>query len=522
MRYALALTAVVGLGTLGLVGLATGQPSNATSAPKIDDRPNVIVIIADDLGYGDTGVYGSTLIKTPNIDALAASGVRFTSGYVTHPVCAPSRAALVTGRYQQRFGFEFNPVGRDAATGVALNEVTIAQLMKKAGYRTGMVGKWHLGQGRGYYPTDRGFDEYFGMASGGSTYIVDPQPGDEFHSTAETEMSTSTDRLAGRASAPAGQIGQRQRLLAARQRFPITRNGKIVDVPEYLTDAFTDEATRFIGRDSARPFFLYLAYTAPHTPLQATKRYADRYAHIADPAKRVYAAMVSALDDGVGRVVAQVKAKGLERRTLIVFLSDNGCAGYLGAACSNGPLSGSKATPLEGGIRVPFIMAMPGRIAGGRVDARTVSSLDVLPTALGLAAARAPSDRPYDGIDLMPRLTTSVATPARTLYWRAGAGHAVLRGHDKLVSLPLAPDGAKAGYVEREVDDTAATAPHVMLYDLSRDPGETRNRAAVDRRKAASLARSYDIWAKALAPPAWPSRRVVYIDHDGHILDVRN
>lgn len=258
---------------------------------KADDRPNVIVIIADDLGYGDTGVYGSTLIKTPIIDALAASGVGFTSGYVTHPVCAPSRAALVTGRYQQRFGFELNPVGRDTATGVALTEITIAQLMQKAGYRTGMVGKWHLGQGRGYYPTDRGFDEYFGMASGGLTYIVDPKPGDEFYSTAETEISTSVGQPV--AAAP-GTEGAPRRLAAARARFPITRNGAVVPVADYLTDAFTDEATQFIDRNAARPFFLYLTYTAPHTPLQATKKYVDRYRDVADPGKRVYAAMVSA------------------------------------------------------------------------------------------------------------------------------------------------------------------------------------------------------------------------------------
>lgn len=504
------------------VGVAQTRPATKP-APVAADRPNVIVILADDLGYGDTGVYGSTIIKTPHIDALAASGVRFTDGYVTHPVCAPSRAALVTGRYQQRFGFEFNPVGRDEQAGVALREVTIAQLMKQAGYRTGMVGKWHLGQARGYYPTDRGFDDYFGMASGGSTYIVDPQPGDEFHSTAETEVST-TVRQPGRSSAAAGLVGQRERLLAARRRYPITRNGAVVDVPDYLTDAFTDEATRFIDRNADRPFFLYLAYTAPHTPLQVTKKYADRYRHVTDPGQRVYAAMVSAMDDGIGRVVAQVKARGLEKRTLIVFLSDNGCAGYLKGACSNAPLAGSKATPLEGGVRVPFIMAMPGTIGAGQVDRRVVSSLDLLPTAVRLAGRRLPADRRYDGTDLIPMLASSRLGTSRTIYWRAGAGHAIRKGDLKLWSAPLAPPGAEPGYVEREVpaDADALHGRHTMLYDLRTDRSEQRNLARARPKQVVALERDYRRWNAQLVPPAWPSRRVIYHRHDEEVLDIRN
>jgi arylsulfatase A-like enzyme len=515
------MTALVACG-LGSAAAIDSQLPNEEASTTRDERPNVIVILADDLGYGDTSVYGSKVIETPHIDALAASGVRFTDGYVTHPVCAPSRAALITGRYQQRFGFEFNPVGRDEETGVDLRELTIAQLMKQEGYRTGMIGKWHLGQARGYYPTDRGFDEYFGMASGGSTYIVNPKPGDEFFSTAETEVSTNIDRTAAK-PAP-GLTGQAQRLAAARRRFPITRNKQIVDEPDYLTDAFRDEAAEFIDRNSKRPFFLYLAYTAPHTPLQATKRYIDRYRHIEDPGKRVYAAMVSALDDGVGRVMSQLKANGIERKTLVIFLSDNGCAGYLGGACSNAPFSGSKATPLEGGIRVPFIAAMPGRIPSGRVDGRVVSSLDILPTALGLTGVTGQRQVRHDGINLMPYLTGGRGSPNRTLFWRAGKGYALRKGNFKLWSAPLAPPGAAPGYVEQDVGANIKSdqGHHIMLYDLAQDPSERNNLVGHRAGKVRALIREYSKWDAGLGTPTWPSRRVIYHKHDGQILEVRN
>lgn len=514
--------------TIGWTGRPQAQPRPATVAPtalaKPETAPNIILIVADDLGYGDTGVYGSTLIKTPNIDALAHSGVRFTAGYVTHPVCSPSRAALMTGRYQQRFGYEFNPVGRDATGGVALNEVMIGQIMQRSGYRTGMIGKWHIGQGKGGYPTDRGFDEYFGMASGGSTYIVDPQPGDGFFTTPETEQ---TVRIGRYTAAPAqGPDAQRRRLARARVQFPITRNGTVVDVPGYLTDAFTDEATGFIDRNASKPFFLYVAYTAPHTPLQATKRYVDRYAHVTDPGKRVYAAMVSALDDGVGRIVERLRERGLDRRTLVVFLSDNGCAGYLNGACSNAPLGGFKGSHLEGGVRVPFIMAMPGRLPAGRIDTRAVSTLDVLPTAAALAKATLPTDRRLDGVNLLPYLTGArQSSPDRALFWRAGDNVAIRDGDRKMWTALRAPLSAKPGYLDHE--DLAATTSarngsHVMLYDLKRDPGEQRNLAAARPAEVRALSQKITVWNKGLIAPQWPSRRVAYVAHDGVTLEVHD
>jgi len=424
--------------TLAVILWCTQQQSKTVSAAS---RPNVIVILADDLGYGDTGVYGSKIIRTPNIDALAASGTRFTAGYVTNPVCAPSRAALMTGRYQQRFGYEFNPDGRDKTGGVSLNEITLAQIMKSAGYSTGAIGKWHLGQPQGYYPSDRGFDYFFGMAGGGSDYIIDPAPGDEFIGQAGQDIKMPA---AGLTALPDGE--QIKTLLERiRAKNPISRNHEVVRVDDYLTDALTKEAVGFIDRNQKKPFFLYLAQHVPHAPLQAPAKYIDRYQNIADPNKRVYAAMVSALDDSVGAVIAKLKQDGLYQNTLVIFLSDNGCAGYVNGACSNAPLSGFKRSQLEGGIRIPYIVSWPGNVPAGRVDNRQVSSLDILPTAAALAHAKLPSDRVYDGVDLLPYLSGPERTvPNPKLYWRNGPDFAMRDDNLKLWLADIAPQGAKS------------------------------------------------------------------------------
>jgi len=518
-----------------LVGLAVvaGLAANETEAraakpaPRAAaERPNVIVVIADDLGYGDLGSYGSGYIKTPNIDALAKDGVRFTAGYVTHPVCAPSRAALMTGRYQTRFGYEFNPEARDEAGGMSLDETTMAQVMKSAGYRTGMIGKWHLGQAKGYYPSDRGFDEFFGIAAGGSTYILDPKPGDEFFAPPGADAAGIGEGPPP-SQAPTDLASRKQRAERARQRFPITRNGEAVRVEEYLTDRFSREAVDFIDRHKRQPFFLYLAYNAPHTPLQATKKYVDRYRHIEDPGKRVYAAMVSAVDDGVGAIVRKLRAEGIDRRTLIVFTSDNGCAGYIAGACSNGPLSGYKGLHLEGGVRVPYIVAYPDRVPGGRVEARPVSTLDLLPTAAKLAGAELPAGRAYDGVDLMPLLAGKGRLPDRALFWRAGVTYAARDGDTKMWIANKAPPGTEANTATRRVPDgiPAKVSPHgrhVMMYDLAKDPAESRNLVAAQPAKAAALRAKIDAWDKNNVPPQWTSVRQYYDAHDGVVLQLYN
>ena len=487
-------------------------------AAKTPRQPNVIVILADDLGYGDTGVYGSKIIKTPNIDALAADGVRFTQGYVSHPVCAPSRSAIMTGRYQTRFGYEFNPVGRDRTRGVALTETFIPKVLKSAGYSTGLVGKWHLGESGDYHPMGRGFDQYFGILGGAGAFITNARDGDEFHTPPGSRGTYGTAEGGG--AIP--DMSEAQEMVVIRQRAPVYRGREVVEVKDYLTDAFTEEAVRFIGENKDKPFFLYLAHTAPHTPLQATAKYIERYKNIENKGQRVYAAMVSSLDDSVGAVRAKLKAEGIDKDTLIVFLSDNGCAGYVGDACTNTPLNGYKAGHLEGGVRVPFIMAMPGRIKAGQVETRVVSSLDIAPTAAALAGAKMPNGT--DGVDLMPYLTGAKAgTPNPTLYWRSGPNFAIRDGDWKMWVVnradpsepPRSGTGAVADGIEAKV---SPLGKYVMLYDLKNDLGEKTNLATARPEVVARLQAKLEAWDKLNVAPQWTSMRQGVFRHEGQAL----
>ncbi len=493
-------------------------PAYAAAQPR---PPNVIVILADDLGYGDTGVYGSKIVKTPNIDALAADGVRFTQGYVSHPVCAPSRAGIMTGRYQTRFGYEFNPVGRDKTRGVALTETFIPQVMKSAGYATAMVGKWHLGETGGYHPVGRGFDQYFGVVGGANAFITDAKPGDEFHTPPGARGSYGTAEGGGAATAG---LSEAEEMVQIRKRAPLHRGREVAETDDYLTDAFTNEAVRFIDENKDRPFFLYLAHTAPHTPLQATAKYIERYKNIENKGQRVYAAMVSALDDSVGAVRARLKADGIDKNTLIVFLSDNGCAGYVGDACTNAPLNGFKGSHLEGGVRVPFIMAMPGRIKPGQVDTRMVSSLDIAPTAAALAGAKMPNGS--DGVDLMPYLAGGkTGTPNPVLYWRSGLNFAIRDGDWKMWEVnraepsdrPRTGAGAVADGIEAK---PSSLGTYVMLFNLKSDPAEKNNLAQSRPEVVARLRTSLKDWDKSNVPPQWTSMRQSVFQHEGQMLKV--
>ncbi len=460
--------------------------------------PNVVLIVADDLGYGDTGVYGSRTILTPHVDRLAESGVRFTSGYVSHPVCSPSRAGYMTGSYQQRHGWEFNPAGRDLNAGMRTDQVTLAEMFKRVGYRTGMVGKWHLGYTGDFHPLRRGFDEYFGVLAGGTSFIDPGMPGVE---------------TLGRASA---------------QREPprqIYRGDNVVEVDEYLTDVFTREALAFL-RQSDQPFFLYLSHTTPHTPLQATAVYLDRYAHIQDKATRIYAAMVASLDDSVGAVLDTLAVNGQLENTLVVFLSDNGCASYINGACSNGPLAGYKRHFHEGGIRVPFIISWPGQLPSGTVYEKPVSALDLMATFA--AAAGGDSDSP-DSVNLLPFLSGQAGDePHEYLFWRAGFNAAVRDRRWKLIRYrhsdltfeDLGSDG-RLPPPEGGWDIQSPGEMLRLLYDLEEDPGEKHNVATKHPHIVQRLEEALADWSVNLPrEPILPATRSTLAEIDNKMVQL--
>jgi arylsulfatase A-like enzyme len=444
------------------VGAAGAQPAASTRPP------NLVVILADDLGWGDVCAYGCARGRTPHLDELAAGGARFTQAYVTAPVCSPSRAALLTGRYQQRFGHEFNAGGTGRAEkeglGTPVTERMLPQYLGERGYATGMIGKWHLGSQPQFHPMARGFDEFFGFLHAAHLYSDPDAPG--------VHYADRGPRRGGKLERDAGN--------------PLLRGREPVEEREYLTHAFTREAVSFIERHRQEPFFLYVAYNAPHTPLQATDELWQRFPEIEDEGERVYAAMVSALDDGVGAIVGALERAGVREQTLVVFTSDNGCGMYTDS-CSNGPLLGGKVTFFEGGVRVPFLASWPGTLRAGQVLGQPVSTLDVLPTALALTHAEPPADRELDGESLAPLLRGEGRGPSpdRALFWRNGASWAMRRGPWKLIAY----DGE---------------AP--FLFDLAADVGEGRNLAPSEPARVAELTRLYQEWNAHNVAPRWPTR----------------
>jgi arylsulfatase A-like enzyme len=460
---------------MALLAVSCAAPSktataSAPSQPAGQARPNVIFIVADDLGYGDIGANGGTVIKTPNIDALAKSGIRFTDGYVTAAVCAPSRAALMSGQHQARYGYQFNPRGRDEeGIGPDLNLRFAPDRLREAGYRTMLVGKWHLGKTPELHPMSRGFQEFFGFTGGGTGFMAAPAPDDEW-------MENSVE-----GSRP----GFRPMILErGREALP--------PQPGYLTEILSNEAVSFIERNKDGPFFLTLAHHAPHTPLQATKKYLDRYRNIEDKPTRIYAAMTSALDDSVGQIVATLDRLGIREKTLIVFLSDNGCAQYIGPGrCSNSPLQGFKGTYFDGGIRVPMIASWPGRLQANSTYSRPVLSMDWTATAMSLAGIDL-KDIQLDGRNLLPFLNGSVqGGPHDTLVWETSPNFAVRQGRWKM------------WIVERA--DKSGT--ETFLYDLETDLGETRNLAAQRPDIVSQLTAIHTDWAKSNVAPKFDSQR---------------
>ncbi len=441
-------------------------------------QPNIVILFADDLGYGELTCQGNPEIPTPHIDSISDHGVRFTSGYVAGPNCSPSRAGLLTGRTPTRFGYEFNPTGarnEEPGFGLPPEEITLAEALHDAGYTTGLIGKWHQGGSAKYHPFRHGFDEFFGFTHEGHYFVPPPYHG-------------VTTMLRRRTLPGGGQgrwVGKKGLIYSTHMGYdepdydannPIVRGGQPVEEREYLTDALTREATDFIRRHDDKPFLLYLAYNAVHSPLQGADAYMQKFAHIQDIHRRIFAAMLANMDDSVGAVMAQLRKSGLEENTLVFFLSDNG-GPTRELTSSNLPLRGSKGQMYEGGIRVPFMVQWKGKLPAGKVYEKPVSALDIFATASSIAGAKIP--RQVEGVNLLPYLTGKESgRPHETLFWRQGGKTALRHGDWKLVRM-----GGRR---------QSSTAPW-ELYDLSKDLSEKHNLAASHPEQLAELKA---IWEK--------------------------
>jgi arylsulfatase A-like enzyme len=412
-------------------------------------KPNIIIILTDDQGYSDVGFNGSKDILTPHLDEIAKKGVIFSNGYVTHPYCSPSRAGLMTGRYQQRFGHEYNVpfTPQDSTMGTPKNKIFLSNVLKDAGYKTCAIGKWHLGDHPNFLPPQRGFDHWFGFSGGSMNYWGYPYE--------------------------------------KNKTMHVQRNGKNINHNDlnYLTDDFTNEALSFIEQNHDNPFFMYLSYNAPHSPDHTTKQYLKKSEHIENGIRSVYAAMIAGVDEGVGKINSLLTNLGLRENTLIIFLSDNG--GRLDAA-NNGQFRGHKGMLFEGGIRVPFTMSWPAKLPKNITYTQPISSLDIFSTSLAAADIKVNKNLQLDGKNLIPFLKNKVKTPPHEiLFWRVANGeeYAVRKGNFKLI---------KSAYKK-----------NTMLFDLSNDEMETKDISLENPKIYKELKSFYNKWDKDLALPKW-------------------
>lgn len=403
-------------------------------------QPNVIVILADDAGYADFGFMGSTDLETPNIDRLAQDGVIFTDAHVSATVCAPSRAGLITGRYQQRFGAECNLPPHNL--GVDTSEVSIASALKKQGYHTSVFGKWHLGEQEEYHPNSRGFDEFFGFLEGSRSYFPhekNDRPGDPHE---------------------------------------IQHNGKHVDFDGYLTDVLGEKAIEYVEQQKDNPFFMYLSFNAVHTPMHATKEDLKRYE---GHERQDLAAMTWAMDRAIGKLVSKLKQEKIYENTLIFFLSDNGGAHNNQSSCL--PLKGWKGNKFEGGHRVPFVMTWPKKIKGGQKYHALTSALDIYATAYEVAGGQGSPGKKLDGVNLMPFVTGKKETaPHEQLFWRKEGMAAVRQADWKLIRVD--------GYGYR-------------LYNLDRDLGESKDLQLAEKSQMNDMKMALENWEEGLMAPLW-------------------
>lgn len=424
------------------------------------EKPNVIIILADDLGYADVGYHNqNTDIKTPNIDKLASDGVHFTTAYVTNTVSSPSRAGMLSGRYQQSFGYEDNPGPFRRKEGIhpgfPVDVKLIPEYLKTAGYVTACIGKWHLGgeESDDSFPTNKGFDEFFGFLGGASTY---------FHQENQHEL--------------------------------IFRNQEPAIIKDaYLTDMIGDETIDFISRHQESPFMIYMSFNAVHGPLEAPKRLIKKYAHVKDEKRRVLCAMQHSMDENIGRVIKHLHDLGMTENTLIFFFSDNGGA-PLDNHSYNTPFRGGKGTFYDGGIHTPFIIKWPKKIQAGSVYKEMISALDIAPTILAAAGVEIPSY--FDGVDLMPYLKGQKGGfPHEQLCWKMNRQWAIRDLEWKLVSSN--PDNK------------------VRLFNLLSDPYEKKDLAEANPQKVAEMRAKYEKWDALNCPMLWGWQPQVgnYVQH---------
>ncbi|WP_139955954.1 sulfatase-like hydrolase/transferase [Flavicella sediminum] len=415
---------------------------------KNTSKPNIIVVLTDDQGWADVGFNGATDIPTPNLDQMAGEGVIFSNGYVSHPYCSPSRAGLLTGRFQARFGHDCNMpynTENDETVGTPLSEIMISEALKEQGYRTSAIGKWHVGDHPSLHPPKHGFDHWFGFPGGGMNYW----------GISKGPLQT------------------------------IFRNG--VKVPEeelnYLTDDFTNEAIDFISKKDDKPFFMYLAYNAPHGPDHAVEKYLEETKHIEYAGRSIYGAMVNAVDNGVGRIDSTLIANNLKDNTIVVFLSDNGGRGE---HADNRPNRGYKGMLFEGGIKVPFFIRWPNKLEGNQVYTNMVSSLDLFPSFLEAAGVNPTSQKQLDGKSLWPYiLNENNNKPHDLLFWRSVGGYeyAVRKGDFKIYK--------------------SATKEKTLLFNLKTDAYERHDIANENPELLAELEAEYKKWDAKNIAPGW-------------------
>ena len=459
----------------------------STSVLSAAELPNIVILLADDLGYGELGCQGNPEIPTPHIDSIATNGVRLTQGYVTAPFCSASRAGLLTGRYQTRFGHEFNPIGarnEESDAGLPVSEKTLADVLVNSGYITGLIGKWHLGGTARYNPIRRGFDEFFGFMHEGHYFAPPPYAG----TTTWLRRKVLPGGGSGRWASKDGKLIYSTHMGNTEPDYdadnPIYRAGQPIEESEYLTDAFTREAVDFIDRNADKPFLLYLAYNAVHSPLQASDRYMNKFSHIEDVQRRIFAAMLANLDDSVGDVLSALRKRRLEENTLVFFLSDNG-GPTRELTSSNLPLRDGKGSVYEGGNRVPFLCQWAGTLPKGKVYHLPVISLDIFATATAIAGAEDRKQR--DGVNLVPYLTgENITRPHETLFWRIGPRTAVRVGDWKLLKNP-----ARNQSGEWE------------LYNLAEDISESNNLADARSDKREELLVHWKRLNGQMVDPAW-------------------